>query len=119
MGQRECGQINPLSPVRQSSMGISTSCLHCTPGEVLGLQSKTLYGLIRERWYQPSSSSDALSGLTQKASLSSLFLFHTSTGQVIRAAWDAITEEQLQERIAEMPARCQAVIQAGGGYTRY
>ncbi|OJD25626.1 hypothetical protein ACJ73_02998 [Blastomyces percursus] len=38
---------------------------------------------------------------------------------VVRAAWDSITEGQLQELIAEMPARCQAVIQAGGGYTKY
>lgn len=46
-------------------------------------------------------------------------LSYNTLREVVRAAWDAITEEQLQEIIAEMPARCQTVIQADGGYTRY
>jgi hypothetical protein len=34
-------------------------------------------------------------------------------------AWDAVPEQILEDLIAEMPARCQAVIDANGMHTRY
>ena len=34
-------------------------------------------------------------------------------------AWEQVTEEILNELLAEMPAHCQAVIDADGMYTRY
>ena len=37
----------------------------------------------------------------------------------VREAWDQITVEYLRNLIAEMPARCRAVIDAQGAYTRY
>lgn len=39
--------------------------------------------------------------------------------EAIKIAWDQITEENVQEIIYSMPARCQAVINANGGYTIY
>ena len=35
------------------------------------------------------------------------------------SAWDAVTQEQLEELINEMGARCQAVIDADGKVTEY
>ena len=37
----------------------------------------------------------------------------------VEAAWDSITEEQLEELIRSMPARLQAVIDADGHPTPY
>ena len=37
----------------------------------------------------------------------------------ILEAWDSISHKSLQHLIGSMPARCQAVIVAGGGATRY
>ena len=39
--------------------------------------------------------------------------------QLVRAAWDDIPGEFFEELIQTMPARCQAVIDAGGGHTPY
>jgi transposase len=39
--------------------------------------------------------------------------------EVVREAWDSITIEDLRELINSMPARCQAVINARGGHTKY
>jgi hypothetical protein len=38
---------------------------------------------------------------------------------IVREAWDLITVEFLRELIESMPARCQAVIDAKGGHTKY
>jgi hypothetical protein len=37
----------------------------------------------------------------------------------VKEAWDAVPVEFLRELINSMPARCQAVIDAEGGYTKY
>ena len=37
----------------------------------------------------------------------------------VKAAWDSITEERLEELIRSMPARLQAVIDADGHPTPY
>ncbi|OCK73190.1 hypothetical protein K432DRAFT_449511, partial [Lepidopterella palustris CBS 459.81] len=39
--------------------------------------------------------------------------------EAVRAAWDSITEAQLQELQESMRDRCAAVITAQGGYTKY
>ncbi|KAI0997300.1 hypothetical protein K3495_g10886 [Podosphaera aphanis] len=39
--------------------------------------------------------------------------------EIVEEAWDAITPDQLYRLIVSMPARCQAVIVADGGPTRY
>lgn len=39
--------------------------------------------------------------------------------EAVQAAWNYITEETVKDIIDSMPARCQAVIDAGGGHTRY
>ena len=39
--------------------------------------------------------------------------------EVVRAAWDAVPETFLKDLIESMPARCQAVIDACGGHTKY
>jgi len=39
--------------------------------------------------------------------------------QWVKEAWEAIPEELLQELLASMPARMEAVIQAAGMYTKY
>ncbi|XTI88234.1 hypothetical protein V2W45_1395194 [Cenococcum geophilum] len=36
-----------------------------------------------------------------------------------RQAWDSITVEQLQELIDSMQQRCQDVVNAQGGYTKW
>jgi hypothetical protein len=38
---------------------------------------------------------------------------------IVREAWDSISLDFLRELIESMPARCQAVIEAKGGYTKY
>lgn len=38
---------------------------------------------------------------------------------IVREAWDSITVKFLRELIKSMPARCQAVIDAKGGHTKY
>jgi len=38
---------------------------------------------------------------------------------IVQEAWDSISIELLNELIDSMPARCQAVIDANGGYTKY
>jgi hypothetical protein len=39
--------------------------------------------------------------------------------EAVTEAWNSITDEQVKELIATMPARCQAVIDTQGGYTKY
>ena len=39
--------------------------------------------------------------------------------EVVRAAWDALPREFLKELIESMKARCEAVINAEGGHTKY
>ena len=39
--------------------------------------------------------------------------------RIVQEAWESITEQDLKELIESMPARCQAVIDAAGGYTKY
>lgn len=39
--------------------------------------------------------------------------------QAVREAWEQITPEFLGNLIAEMPRRCQAVINADGVHTQY
>ena len=39
--------------------------------------------------------------------------------EIAEEAWDAITPDQLYGLLVSMPARCQAVIDADGGPTRY
>ena len=38
---------------------------------------------------------------------------------IMKEAWDSVTSEHLTGLIKTMPARCQAVIDADGGYTKY
>ena len=38
---------------------------------------------------------------------------------VVRASWDALPEQFLKDLIDSMQARCEAVIAAGGGHTKY
>ena len=38
---------------------------------------------------------------------------------IVKEAWDSVTSEQLTGLIKTMPARCEAVIDADGGYTKY
>jgi hypothetical protein len=48
--------------------------------------------------------------------------YHTSYEKLkraVREAWDAIGAEELLALVREMPARCQAVIDAQGGHTKY
>ncbi len=37
----------------------------------------------------------------------------------VKAAWEAVPDSFLDELIASMPARCQAVIDANGRFTKY
>ena len=46
-------------------------------------------------------------------------LSYDALRKAVREAWDVVTPEQLNELINEMPARCQAVIDAEGGPTEY
>lgn len=46
-------------------------------------------------------------------------LLYDQLREVVRAAWDALPEVFLNDLIDSMPARCQAVIDAEGGYTKY
>lgn len=39
--------------------------------------------------------------------------------QIVQEAWDSITDEVLRELIGSMKDRCQAVIDADGGHTKY
>jgi len=39
--------------------------------------------------------------------------------QIVQEAWDSISVQDLRELIDSMPARCQAVLDAEGGYTKY
>ena len=38
---------------------------------------------------------------------------------IVQEAWDSITPELLGDLLGTMKERCQAVIDAGGGYTKY
>jgi len=38
---------------------------------------------------------------------------------VLREAWDSVPQSYLDELIESMPERCKAVIEAGGGHTRF
>lgn len=37
----------------------------------------------------------------------------------LQEAWDAVPEHFLIELLESMPERCKAVIEAGGGHTRF
>ena len=37
----------------------------------------------------------------------------------LQEAWDAVPEDFLIELLESMPERCKAVIEAGGGHTRF
>jgi len=39
--------------------------------------------------------------------------------EVVRTSWDALLEHLPKVLIHSMQARCQAVIEAGGGHTKY
>jgi hypothetical protein len=39
--------------------------------------------------------------------------------EVVLEAWESITVERIRELVREIPARCQAVIAANGGHTKY
>ena len=39
--------------------------------------------------------------------------------EAVAEAWNAVTDEQVRELIRSMPERCQAVIDAQGGHTKY
>ena len=39
--------------------------------------------------------------------------------EAVIEAWNSITDEQIKELIGTMPERCQAVIDAQGGHTKY
>ncbi len=39
--------------------------------------------------------------------------------EAVRAAWEAVPDSFLNKLIASMPARCQAVIDAEGRFTKY
>ena len=46
-------------------------------------------------------------------------LAYTRLKEIVQEAWDAITEDDLFCLLNSMKARCQAVINAQGGHTRY
>jgi transposase len=46
-------------------------------------------------------------------------LSYDALREVVRAAWDAVPERFLKGLIESMQARCQAVIDAEGGHTKY
>lgn len=46
-------------------------------------------------------------------------LSYDTLRQAVREAWDAVTPRQLNQLIDSMKARCQAVITANGGQTKY
>jgi hypothetical protein len=39
--------------------------------------------------------------------------------RVVKEAWEAVGADEPLALVREMPARCQAVIDAQGGYTKY
>jgi len=39
--------------------------------------------------------------------------------EIVQEAWDSITIEVLRDLINSMSAKCQAVIEADGGHTKY
>jgi hypothetical protein len=39
--------------------------------------------------------------------------------RVAKEAWEAVRADELLTLVREMPARCEAVIDAQGGYTKY
>ena len=46
-------------------------------------------------------------------------LSYDSLREVVRASWDAVPEDFLSGLMNSMQARCQAVIEAEGGHTKY
>lgn len=46
-------------------------------------------------------------------------LSYDALHDVVRAAWEAVPESFLSDLIESMQARCQAVIEADGGHTKY
>jgi hypothetical protein len=44
---------------------------------------------------------------------------HDRLRQVVKEAWEAVGVDDLLALVREMPARCEAVIDAQGGYTKY
>jgi DDE superfamily endonuclease len=43
----------------------------------------------------------------------------SETRQAVEAAWESITPQELRKLVDSMPQRCQAVIDAQGGHTKY
>jgi hypothetical protein len=46
-------------------------------------------------------------------------LSYDALREVVQAAWDAVPEDFLRDLVESMQARCQAVINAEGGHTKY
>src|SRR5699024_2536841 len=46
-------------------------------------------------------------------------LSYDALREVVRTAWEAVPESFLSDLIESMQARCQAVIEADGGHTKY
>jgi hypothetical protein len=44
---------------------------------------------------------------------------HDKLRRVVKEAWEAVGADELLALVREMPARCEAVIDAQGGYTKY
>jgi hypothetical protein len=44
---------------------------------------------------------------------------HDKLRRVVKEAWEAVRADELLALVREMPARCEAVIDAQGGYTKY
>jgi hypothetical protein len=44
---------------------------------------------------------------------------HDRLRQVVKEAWEAVGADELLALVREMPARCEAVIDTQGGYTKY
>jgi hypothetical protein len=44
---------------------------------------------------------------------------HDKLRRVVKETWEAVGADELLALVQEMPARCKAVIDAQGGYTKY
>ena len=44
---------------------------------------------------------------------------HDKFRRVVKEAWEAVGLDELLVLVREMPARCEAVTDAHGGYTKY
>jgi hypothetical protein len=44
---------------------------------------------------------------------------NSAPGSLVKEAWEAVGADELLALVREMPARCEAVTDAQGGYTKY